>query len=204
MPDNRIDTSRTNRPASYPFGDSASGGVSKGVPTPPEPGLVRRRGTPDEEAATEGGSRTQGSAPGAEVHAPSPTGRARPNTRRRPYRRRQRPHVRSTRLSDEELARITAGAEAVGLTVAGFLARSALAASRDLDRAAGAIADDRSLISEFFAARRHLGHIGNNLNQITRAVNSDEKPAALDAVLTATLRAVDRVQEATDRIIAHA
>ncbi|WP_435854768.1 plasmid mobilization protein [Streptomyces longwoodensis] len=121
---------------------------------------------------------------------------------RRPYQRRQRPHVRNTRLSDEELARVTAGANAAGLTVSGFLARSALAASRDLERTATAVAGDRELITELFAARRYLGHVSNNLNQIARALNSGGRPTGVESVLAATGRAVQRVQQATDQLIA--
>ncbi|WP_439940043.1 plasmid mobilization protein [Streptomyces sp. BBFR115] len=110
--------------------------------------------------------------------------------------------MRNTRLSDEELARVTAGAKAAGLTVSGFLARSALAASRDLERAAAAIAGDRELITELFAARRYLGHVSNNLNQMARALNSGGKPTGVGSVLAATGQAVQRVQQATDQLIA--
>ncbi|MER6531396.1 plasmid mobilization relaxosome protein MobC [Streptomyces sp. NPDC001508] len=157
-------------------------------------GTVRRRGTPDEEAATEGGSQPQGQEQAHKHAAP-------PRTRRRKYQRRQRPHVRNTRFSDDELARVTAGAEAAGLTLAGFLARAALNAARDLTRTASVIADEREVIAEFFAARRHLGHVGSNLNQIARAVNAGAHPPELDVVIAATERAVQRVQHATDRLL---
>nr|WP_053804463.1 plasmid mobilization relaxosome protein MobC [Streptomyces rimosus] len=96
---------------------------------------------------------------------------------------------------------MTAGANAAGLTLAGFLARSALSAARDLDRTASTIAGEREIIAEFFAARRHLGRVGNNLNQLTRAINADARPPDLDAVLAATERAVRRVQHATDQLL---
>ncbi|CAL9364402.1 MobC family plasmid mobilization relaxosome protein [Streptomyces sp. enrichment culture] len=177
--------------ASYPLGYSALSGVSKGSPAPGGPGLVRRRGTPDEEAATEGGSQAAGTQDKPEQ----------PRTRRRTYQRRQRPHVRNTRFSDDELNLVTAGAQASGFTLAGFLARAALSAARDLERTASAVADEREVIAEFFAARRHLGHIGNNLNQIARAVNAGARPDELDVVIAATDRAVQRVQRATDRLL---
>ncbi|MEU7117889.1 plasmid mobilization relaxosome protein MobC [Streptomyces zaomyceticus] len=97
---------------------------------------------------------------------------------------------------------MTAGAAAAGLTVAGFLARAALSAARDLDRTASVVAGEREVIAEVFAARRHLGHVGNNLNQLTRAINAGAHPPSLDAVLMATERAVQRVQHATDRLLA--
>lgn len=124
-----------------------------------------------------------------------------PRTRRRKYRRRQRPFVRTTRFSDDELARVTAGANAAGLTVAGFLARAALSAARDLDRTASAVSDEQAVVAELFAARRHLGHVGGNLNQVARAVNIGAHPPELDSAIAATHRAVQRVQHATDRLL---
>ncbi|WP_153427462.1 MobC family plasmid mobilization relaxosome protein, partial [Streptomyces alkaliphilus] len=186
--------------ASYPLGYSARGGVSKGSPAPSAQGNVRRRGTPDEEAATEGGSQRRGGDGNGEPTTPLPVDPP-PRTRRRKHQRRQRPHVRTTRFSDDELARVSAGAKTAGLTVAGFLARAALAAARDLDRTASTIAGERELVAELFAARRHLGRVGNNLNQVARAVNSGGHPPELDAVLAATERAVRRVQHATDRLL---
>lgn len=177
--------------ASYPLGYSALSGVSKGSPAPGGQGLVRRRGTPDEEAATEGGSQPEG----------IQEGREQPRTRRRKYQRRQRPHVRNTRFSDDELALVTVGAKAAGLTLAGFLARAALTAARDLERTASAVAGEREVIAELFAARRHLGHVGSNLNQIARAVNAGGHPGELDVVIAATDRAVQRVQHVTDRLL---
>ncbi|MFZ4298691.1 plasmid mobilization protein [Streptomyces cinereoruber] len=188
--------------ASYPLGYSALSGVSKGPPARPGQGTVRRRGTPDEEAATEGGSQPGEQERGAERAEPDLVQLTKPRTRRRKYQRRQRPHVRNTRFSDAELARVTVGAAAAGLTVAGFLARAALSAARDLDRTASAVAGEQEVIAEFFAARRHLGHVGNNLNQLTRAINAGAHPPSLDAVLMATERAVQRVQHATDRLLA--
>ncbi|MGW4345265.1 MobC family plasmid mobilization relaxosome protein [Streptomyces sp. NPDC004690] len=186
------DSNSVSRRASYPLGYSALSGVSKGSPAPGGQGLVRRRGTPDEEAATEGGSQPEG----------IQDGRDQPRTRRRKYQRRQRPHVRNTRFSDDELALVTVGAKAAGLTLAGFLARAALSAARDLERTASTVADEREVIAELFAARRHLGHVGSNLNQIARVINSGGQPAELDAIVSAVQRAVARVQAATDRMLA--
>ncbi|MFF3979788.1 MobC family plasmid mobilization relaxosome protein [Streptomyces sp. NPDC001828] len=185
------DSNSVSGRASYPLGYSAMSGVSKGSPAPGGQGFVRRRGTPDEEAATKGGSQPEGPKEGLQQ----------PRTRRRKYQRRQRPHVRNTRFSNDELTLVTAGAKAAGLTLAGFLARAALSAARDLERTASAVADEREVIAEFFAARRHLGHIGSNLNQIARAFNTGAQPGQLDVVIEATERAVQRVQQVTDRLL---
>lgn len=187
-PEPAPDSNSVSGRASYPLGYSAMGGVSKGSPAPGGQGLVRRRGAPDEEAATEGGSQPEG-------------GREEPRTRRRTYQRRQRPHVRNTRFSNDELALVAAGAKAAGLTLAGFLARAALTAARDLERTASVVADEREVIAELFAARRHLGQVGNNLNQVARAVNSGGHPAEIDVVIAAAHRAIGRVQAVTDRML---
>ncbi|MEV4738750.1 plasmid mobilization relaxosome protein MobC [Streptomyces sp. NPDC049555] len=114
---------------------------------------------------------------------------------------RQRNRFRNVRLSDSELALISAGAKAAGMTDAGFLAHAGLAAARDLTTTAARIAGDRELIAELFAARRHLGHIGNNLNQVAKILNSDGHAPQTDAVLDAVRRATDRLQAATVRLL---
>ncbi|WP_436319091.1 plasmid mobilization protein [Streptomyces virginiae] len=188
--------------ASYPFGHSTIGGVSKGLPAPGGQGLVRRRGTPDEEAATEGGSQPAGDQQPTHEAASAP---AAARTRRRTYKRRQRPNVCSVRMSDDELALVATAAKTAGVTLAGFFARAALSACRDPQTSAAAIAGRREMVAELFAARRHLGQIGNNLNQLTRAINSGAQPpdAQLDAVLDAVHRASARVQGATDQLLEH-
>ncbi|MFF0203193.1 plasmid mobilization relaxosome protein MobC [Streptomyces sp. NPDC005017] len=109
----------------------------------------------------------------------------------------------SVRLNDDEKTRLTAAATAVRTTLPAFLARSGLAAADDLDCTAAAVAGRRELITELFAARRHLGHVGNNLNQVARTLNSGGQPPELEAALRATARAVQRVQHATDQLLAH-
>ncbi|MEW1699081.1 MobC family plasmid mobilization relaxosome protein [Streptomyces sp. NPDC093249] len=115
----------------------------------------------------------------------------------------KRSYVCSVRLNDTEKQMLANSAAAARTSLPAFLARAALAAARDPESAAGSIAGERELISEIFAARRHLGHIGNNLNQIARAVNSGNRPAdvQLDAVLDAVRRATERVQAATDKLL---
>ncbi|MFB6577112.1 plasmid mobilization relaxosome protein MobC [Streptomyces sp. NPDC056402] len=109
----------------------------------------------------------------------------------------------SVRMNDAEHALVATAARAVGVTVAGFFARAALRAAHDPHTSAAAIAGRRETVVELFAARRHLGQIGNNLNQLTRAINSGAQPpdAELDAVLVAVRRASARVQDATDQLL---
>ncbi|WP_314245735.1 MULTISPECIES: plasmid mobilization protein [unclassified Streptomyces] len=169
-------------------------------PAPGVAGANRSQGAPVHEAATEGGSQPE------EKPAPRPKRRATKNASRKRSPKPaadKRSYVCSVRLNDDEKHRLATAAAAARTSLPAFLARSALAAARDPEHAAGAIAGERELISEIFAARRHLGHVGNNLNQVARAINSGDRPtdAHLDAVLTAVRRATERVQAATDRLL---
>lgn len=189
--------------ASYPFGHSTIGGVSKGLTAAGGRSLVRRRGTPDEEAATAGrtqpGNEQQPASEATYTSAAPPA----PHTRRRHRKHPQRSKVCSVRVNDDEHALVVTAAKAVGCTVAGFFARAALSAAHDPGNSAAAIAGRRETVSELFAARRQLGQIGNNLNQLTRAVNSgvQQTDAQINAVLDSVRRATARVQDATDRLL---
>ncbi|MCM2579716.1 plasmid mobilization protein [Streptomyces meridianus] len=149
------------------------------------------------EAATEGGSQPE--------KQPSPRKRrdAKKTSRKRSPKppARKRDYVCSVRLNDDEKTLLAAAASATRTSLPGFLARSGLAAAHDIDNTAAAVAGHREVISELFAARRHLGQVGNNLNQVARAINSGGHPAEIDAVVAVVRRAVTRVQAATDRLL---
>jgi uncharacterized protein (DUF1778 family) len=167
------------------------------MPAPGEAGAVQHRGVLDRKAATEGGSQPDKRA----------SRRERRNAKNRVRKRtpkalpHKRSYVCSVRLNDDEKSLLTAAATAAGTTLPAYLARSGLAAARDLDGTAAAIAGNRETVTELFAARRHFGHVGNNLNQVARAINSGAHPDELDAVLAATHRAVQRVQDAADQLL---
>ncbi|WP_138962462.1 plasmid mobilization relaxosome protein MobC [Streptomyces sp. YIM 121038] len=153
-------------------------------------GPARRQGAPNGEAATEGGSQ------------PGKTGRKRRTKikgKARPRDKKQRP-AQSVRLSDQEHALIQVGADAVGMSMAGFLAHSALAAARDQSRTAAAIATERDVLTELFAMRRQLGWAGSNLNQVARALNSGGDAPHLKEVLADIRRAANAVGKAADRV----
>ena len=108
-----------------------------------------------------------------------------------------RDQVRSVRLSVPELTAIRAAAAACEMTIAGFIAHAAVAAARDTNAAPARVAGQREQVTELFAARRPLRQVGNNLNQIARALNSGaETPPQLAAVLAAVHACVHRVDEA--------
>lgn len=179
-----------------PRHSSPSGKASWPEPAPGVAGPDQRRGALVREASTEGGSQPEEKQPRSQRAAP-------PQSRKRSPKppSHKRVHVCSVRLNDEEKSLLSDAAAEARTTLPAFLARSGLAAARDLDNTAAAIAGHRELVTELFAARRHLGRVGNNLNQVTRAINSGSHPEELDAVLAAVRRAVDRVQTATDRLL---
>jgi hypothetical protein len=111
--------------------------------------------------------------------------------------------VCSVRLNTDELTLLTAAAHTVGVSLPSFLARAGAAAAADSDTTAAAVAGRRELVHELFAARRHLGQVGNNLNQVARAINSGGRPPEIDVVIAAVHRAVRRVQDATEQLLDH-
>lgn len=194
------DTNSTGERASYrPRHSSPLGKVSWPGPAPGVAGGDQRRGALVREgAASVNGSQPEKPTPQRKRHkAQSPSRKRSPKPS--PY---KRVHVCSVRLNDEEKTLLTAAAVAARTPLPAFLARSALAAARDLDQSAAAIAGHRELVTELFSARRHLGQVGNNLNQVARVLNSGGRPTNLDAVLNAVDRAAQRVQDATDQLLA--
>ncbi|MFF7980180.1 hypothetical protein ACFZDK_13770 [Streptomyces sp. NPDC007901] len=153
----------------------------------------RRQGAPVGQGAAEGGPHQSGN---RRSTAPSP-GKPRP----RPRKPRQRPAV-SVRLSDSERSLAEAGARAANLTLAGFLAQSGLAAARDLTGVTAAIADNRHVLQELFAARRALTQYGNLLNQAVAALNSDADVPHLKDLIGRVSHTRDRTDEAVRRFIA--
>ncbi|MDK1342021.1 plasmid mobilization relaxosome protein MobC [Streptomyces sp. 378] len=152
-------------------------------------GPVRHQGAPDGKAATEGGPQPDKA---------RPKGKARKG-KSRPRDKKQRP-AHSVRLNEHELAIIQAGADHVGMSVAGFLAYSGLAAARDQSRTAAAIATERDVLTALFGVRRQLGWAGSNVNQVAKALNSGADTSDFAAVLADLQRAAQAVQRAADRV----
>ncbi|WP_406469377.1 mobilization protein [Streptomyces hirsutus] len=182
------DISATTR-ASWRFGHSPAGGALEPGPAPDAAEAVQHQGAPDGKAATEGGPQ-----PGKA----GPKGKAK-NGKPRPRDKKQRP-AHSIRLNEHELAIIRSGAEHVGMSVAGFLAYSALAAARDQSRTAAAIATERDVLTALFGVRRQLGWAGSNVNQAVKALNSGVDAPHFAAALADLQRAAQAIQRAADRI----
>lgn len=186
---------------SLSWGASWGGSVASADPAPKGAGAGLHQGAQVRQASTEGG--------------PKPGGKNEPNRRRRRSsaapRARQRPrqprekkrlHQPNARFNDEEFALIKSAAAQSNLSVAGFLARSALRAARDVDRTAAEIADDREVITALFDSRRRLGWAGSNLNQAVKALNSGADAPQLESAISAVRAAADRAHEAVSQLIA--
>lgn len=167
--------------------------VASAEPAPERAGEDLHRGAQVLQASTEGGPK-----PGQEEK----------QTDRRP--RRQRPrqspenkrlHQPNARFNKDEFTLITSAAAQCNLSVAGFLARSALAAARDLHRTSAELADEREVITALFNSRRRLGWAGSNLNQAVKVLNSGADAPQLEAAISAVRRAADSAHEAATYLI---
>ncbi|MEU8592286.1 hypothetical protein AB0D07_00925 [Streptomyces globisporus] len=185
---------------SVPGRASWGGSVASAEPAPEGAGSDLHRGAQVLQASTEGGSK-----PGQEEQ--QNTSRARrqrtPRARQRPRQPREtkRLHQPNTRFNEDEFTLIKSAAAQCHLSVAGFLARSALAAARDLDRTSAEIADEREVITALFDSRRRLGWAGSNLNQIAKTLNSGADAPHLEAAITAVRRAAEAAHDAATRLI---
>ncbi|WP_329384205.1 mobilization protein [Streptomyces sp. NBC_01716] len=186
-PQQEMTTTSTSR-ASWRFGHSPAGGASEPGPASGVAGTVRRQGAPDGKPATGGGSQ-----PSAGVRKRRSKGKPRPRDKK------QRP-AQSVRLNEREHIVIQAGADAVGMSVAGFLAHCALAAARDQTRTAATIAADHDVLIELFATGRKLSWAGSNLNQMAKTLNSGGDIARIEEALTDVRRAATATRAAVERI----
>ncbi|WP_443061961.1 hypothetical protein OG381_37180 [Streptomyces sp. NBC_00490] len=190
------DSSSVSRRASW------GGSVASAEPAPSGAGEDLHRGAQVLEASTGGGSK-----PGQEEKQTEPRVRRQraPRARQRPRQspEKKRLHQPNTRFNDDEFAMIKSAAAQCNLSVAGFLARSALAAARDVNRTSAEIADEREVITALFDSRRRLGWAGSNLNQAVKALNSGADVPQLEAAVAAVRRAADTAHEAATRLIEH-
>ncbi|MFC9641450.1 mobilization protein [Streptomyces mirabilis] len=185
----KVPTTTATVGASWRFGHSPARGAPEPDPAPGLAGPVRHQGAPGGKAATEGGPQ-----PGNASHK----GKAKKG-KSRPRDKKQRP-AHSVRLNEQELSIIQSGADHVGMSVAGFLAHSGLAAARDQSRTAAAIATERDILTALFGVRRQLDWAGSNVNQAAKALNSGADAPHFAAALADRQRAAHAVQRAADRI----
>ncbi|MFE7212492.1 MobC family plasmid mobilization relaxosome protein [Streptomyces sp. NPDC057611] len=124
-------------------------------------------------------------------------------TQRRHVRRREREAggPRSTRVkvsyNDDELKIISAAAERDSTALAAWVGSAALAVAKET--VVPVSADAKDVVQEVIRSRVQLSRVGNNLNQIARALNSDGTVTdeQLLAVLSAVETAIRRSDAAT-------
>ncbi|BCM65697.1 hypothetical protein EASAB2608_01031 [Streptomyces sp. EAS-AB2608] len=190
--------------ASYRKSIAPDGSNALAWPAPSVAGEDRHQGAPVHQDATEGGSHPEEETPHAChtahcEHAVPPKPHVRQRERLRDEHKRMRQP--SCRMNDDEYQLLVRAASACRMSVAAFLAHAALKAARDLDRTAAEIATEREVLTELFAVRRHLGQIGNNLNQVAKATNVGADVPHARAVLDAVHRAAKRVETFTQHYL---
>ena len=175
--------------ASCALGHSPVGGAP--CTRPCTPGVAQ---DPGRQGATGAGYGPEGG------HAPraAPT-RTRPQRRTRTRQNKQRTAV-SVRLSSTERTQVKAAADHTGASLAKFMAQASLAAAHDINRVAANLLDLRGTIRELIAARSDLARIGNNINQIARAINSGGDPIGAEAALADVRRVAGRLETAAQTL----
>ncbi|MET9183468.1 plasmid mobilization relaxosome protein MobC [Kitasatospora aureofaciens] len=125
---------------------------------------------------------------------------------RGPVRRRVREGERRTERvrfwwTETEMEIVRTAAERDNQAVAAWVAEQALAVAAE--RVVPVSPDLADVLRELIRARAELSRIGNNANQIARALNSNAEVTAaqLDEVLARTERAVKRMDEATVQLM---
>lgn len=102
----------------------------------------------------------------------------------------------NVRLSPEEHAAIARRASGAGLTVSGYMRRSAL-----LDTDRPIIRTDAEQLQALY---RNLRKAGGNLNQIARELNTHHRPAELQAEMLIAFRSISRASDEVSAFISDA
>ncbi len=117
--------------------------------------------------------------------------------RHRPHQRPGRGRQVKVRLDEEEYAVVELAAGRAGLTPAGWVGATALAAARGEVPPAGS--ESREVLAELMAARVQVRRFGGNVNQAVAQLNSTgEPPVWLAEAVGLAGRAVARVDEAAE------
>ncbi|MFF0170188.1 plasmid mobilization relaxosome protein MobC [Streptomyces prasinus] len=127
--------------------------------------------------------------------------------RRAPKRRREREAegTRDNRIkisyNDTELAIVTEAAARDNQALASWIGTAALNVAKE--KVVPVSTDSRDVLAELIQARNQASRIGNNVNQMAKALNSDGTVtgAQLAATLDAILKAVRRMDEATLQVM---
>lgn len=165
-----------------------SGGVTEDTAcsAPEGEGEARCQGVSGTGAATGGGLQ-----PGGEAD-PTSARRTRPRLRHSV----PRDQIRSVRLTRDELDLVHHAAESVGLKTAGFLADAAVAVAQAQGGPKTWLLDQRRQVEELMAASTQLARASNNLDQVTRILNSGDHVEYADEAVARVLRAAARIEAA--------
>ncbi|MCM2392042.1 plasmid mobilization protein [Streptomyces albipurpureus] len=198
-----VDCNSTSARASWCESIAPGGSNALASPAPGVTEVDRHQGAPVHRDGAEGGSHPEEGNQHCHSEQCAHAVVSKPAVQQRERLRDEHKRVRqpSCRMNDDEYQLLVRAAAACRMSVASFLAHTSLKAARDLDRTAAQIADERSMVNELFALRRHLGQIGNNLNQIAKATNSGADVPHTGAVLNAVHRAASRVDQFTQRYL---
>ncbi|MEU5164296.1 plasmid mobilization relaxosome protein MobC [Streptomyces sp. NPDC020875] len=104
-------------------------------------------------------------------------------------------------FNDPELAILSEAAERDHQALASWVANAALDVAAE--RVVPVSADARDVLAELVRARNHASRVGNNVNQIAKALNAEGvvTDAQLVAALKAVLESVKRLDEATLQVM---
>ncbi|GLW58043.1 MobC family plasmid mobilization relaxosome protein [Kitasatospora phosalacinea] len=166
----------------------------------------RARALGDQPGEQHQGALLEGEAPDPPAVRDRQQPSAPPFPERKPRRRsrdpRERTHKTTTRLSDSEKAEITAAAAQRAVTVARFLAASALAVARGSTTVHSNDQLDAA-IDELAALRTALARIGNNVNQIAHYFNAGGQPrdGELAYATAALIRTLARIDDVADALV---
>lgn len=116
--------------------------------------------------------------------------------RRRANVRGGRTHRHEVWASDEEEARLYALAQAQGVTIPRLLVERAVAPI-----GGATTTERREYVAQLYGLRRLLAANSNNLNQLTRAVNSGQPVGELESALLHTLAGIDRLIGQADELL---
>ncbi|WP_189135173.1 plasmid mobilization relaxosome protein MobC [Wenjunlia tyrosinilytica] len=103
--------------------------------------------------------------------------------------------------NDTELSIVREAAARDSQALAAWVGNAALDVAKE--RVVPVSADARDVVAEFIKARNHVSRVGNNVNQIAKALNADGTVTAaqLAAALDAVHRAIQRMDEATRQVM---
>lgn len=136
---------------------------------------------------------------------PAADGRRRSSNRSARYREREADARRDKRIkisyTDTELTIIREAAARDNQALAAWVGEAALKVAKE--KVVPVSVDARDLIAELIQARNQASRIGNNVNQIAKALNADGAVtgAQLAATMDAILKAIQRMDEATRQVM---